>query len=83
MKTATMWKTAARWLQRVDPVTQSCSVTGCQGRPTLAVAGDRTGTTFMCVRHAVAWSESTLCRDYAQHNSGVSPTALSAWLNAG
>jgi hypothetical protein len=82
MKTAAMWKVAARWLRRVDTGTQPCSMTGCQERPTLAVAGDRTETTFMCVRHAVAWSESTLCRDYAQHNSGVSPAALSAWLNA-
>jgi hypothetical protein len=35
----------------------------------------------MCVRHALAWSESNLCRDIAQHNSGASSLALSAWVS--
>jgi hypothetical protein len=78
-----MWKVAARWLRRVDSGARSCSVDGCQARPTVAVAGDQSDTVFMCVHHAVAWSESALCRDYAQHNSGASPAALSAWLGAG
>jgi hypothetical protein len=37
---------------------------------------------MMCMRHALAWSESGLCRDVAQHNSGASLTALSEWLSA-
>jgi hypothetical protein len=82
MKTASMWKVAARWLRRVDARAEVCSVADCRDQPTIAVAGDASGATFMCVGHAVAWSESTLCRDYAQHNSGASPAALSAWLNA-
>jgi hypothetical protein len=36
----------------------------------------------MCLHHALAWSESGLCRDVAQHNSGASLAALSEWLSA-
>jgi hypothetical protein len=36
----------------------------------------------MCMRHALAWSESGLCRDVAQHNSSASLAALSEWLSA-
>ena len=35
----------------------------------------------MCMRHALAWSESGLCRDIAQHNSNASLAALSEWLS--
>jgi hypothetical protein len=80
MKTATMWRVAARWLRRVESSPRGCSVAGCRERPTLAVAGDQTETIFMCVHHAVAWSESALCHDYAQHNSRATPAALAAWL---
>jgi hypothetical protein len=45
------------------------------------VAGDETGIIRMCTSHALAWSESNLCRDVAQHNSGASPLALSLWLS--
>ena len=54
---------------------------GCEERPTLAVAGDEKEITVMCVRHALAWSESNLCRDIAQHDSGASSLALSAWVS--
>ncbi len=81
MKTASMCKTSAHWLRRVNIEATACSVQGCQVRPTIAVASDQAETTFMCVHHALAWSESTLFRDYAQHNSGVSAAALSAWLH--
>jgi hypothetical protein len=60
---------------------EGCSIKGCRGRPTIAVAGDESGTTRMCLHHAAAWSESNLCRDVAQHNSGASRLALSTWLN--
>jgi len=60
---------------------EGCSIKGCRGRPTIAVAGDESGTTLMCLHHAAAWSESNLCRDVAQHNSGASRLALSTWLN--
>ncbi len=82
MKTASMWKIAARWLRRVNAEATACSVQGCHERPTIAVAAEQAETTFMCVGHALAWSQSALCRDYAQHNSGVTPAALSAWLHA-
>ena len=36
----------------------------------------------MCMHHALAWSESGLCRDIAQHNSGASLDALSEWISA-
>jgi len=58
-----------------------CSVEGCGERPAMAVAGDESDTTFMCLHHAAAWSESSLCRDIAQHNSGASRLALSTWLH--
>jgi hypothetical protein len=81
MKTTAWTKQAARWLLgRSQARTQGCGVRGCQEQPTLAVAGDEVGTTVMCVRHALAWSESNLCRDIAQHDSGASPRALSAWI---
>lgn len=84
MKTANTWRISGRWLRRESGAqAKGCNVTGCRARPTIAVAGDESETTFMCTRHAVAWSESNLCRDYAQHNSGASPAALSAWLTAG
>lgn len=83
MKTAKTWRFAAWWLRREsEPRSNRCSVSGCQSWPTLAVAGDDSETTFLCRRHAMSWSESALCRDYAQHNSGVSATALRVWLNA-
>jgi hypothetical protein len=75
-----MLKGAARWLLGREDRTVGCGVEGCSGKPTIAVAGTKSNITFMCVRHAIAWSESSLCRDYAQHNSGASPAALSAWL---
>jgi hypothetical protein len=83
MKTANSWRFAAWWLRReTEPRSSGCSVSGCQAQPTLAVAGDDSGTTFLCREHVVSWTESNLCRDYAQHNSGVTPAALRAWLNA-
>jgi len=36
----------------------------------------------MCVSHALAWNNSGLCRDVAQHNSGASLTAMSQWIGA-
>ena len=75
-------KEAARWLLGSEARTNGCSVEGCNERHVLAVAGDASGTTMMCMRHALAWSESGLCRDVAQHNSGASLTALSEWLSA-
>jgi hypothetical protein len=44
------------------------------------VAGDGPDATMLCVRHALAWAESDLCRDFAVHNSSVSHDALSAWI---
>ncbi|MBN2574534.1 MAG: hypothetical protein JXP73_08200 [Deltaproteobacteria bacterium] len=60
---------------------EGCSVKGCAARPTLVMTGDESGTTRMCLRHAEAWSESSLCKDVAQHNSGASHLALSTWLD--
>jgi hypothetical protein len=84
MKTANAWRIAAWWLRRENGAhLKGCDVTGCPNKPAIAVAGDGSRTTFMCTHHAVAWSQSNLCRDYAQHNSGASPAALRAWLSAG
>jgi hypothetical protein len=82
---ATLWRASTHWLRRAGAAQPAaCSVRACRTQPTIAVAGgDGSKTRFMCAHHAVAWSESTLCRDYAQHNSAVGPTALSAWLTAG
>jgi hypothetical protein len=79
----TTWKESAdRRLRMAAPSpTATCSVHGCDGLPTIAVAGDEKETTRMCTQHALAWSQSSLCRDFAQHNSGASPLALSLWLN--
>ena len=79
MKKTKTWNNEAAWelLSRSN----DCSIKGCGGRPTIAVAGDESSTTLMCLHHAAAWSESNLCRDVAQHNSGASRLALSTWLN--
>ncbi len=86
MKMTKMWRDAARWLRgrNGDPEAEqrSCCVAGCQQGPTLTVAGDASGTSFMCVHHAVAWSESSLCSDVVQHNSKAGPRALALWLDA-
>ena len=78
-------KEAKTWSRESNPYRfggpQGCSVEGCDAHPTLVMAGDESGTARMCVRHAEAWSESSLCRDVAQHNSGASQLALSTWLN--
>jgi len=63
------------------PSFHACGVEGCETRPTVAVSGTESTTTFMCLRHATAWSESSLCRDVAQHDSSASHLALSTWLN--
>jgi hypothetical protein len=79
MKNIRTWnKEAARGLFRGS---EGCSVKACGARPAIAVAGDDSGTTFMCLHHAASWSESSLCRDVAQHNSAASRLALSTWLN--
>jgi hypothetical protein len=84
MRTMKLWKGTARWLlKKTEPLkveTAGCSVVGCQERPILAVAGNESRTTFMCVRHALAWSSSDFCENVAQHNSYGSPAALTAWL---
>jgi hypothetical protein len=81
MKTTQMWKGAAQWLLgRNETRAEGCSVQGCQEKRTVAVAGDDSGTTLMCTRHAVEWTESTLCRDFAQHNSDATFRSLSSWL---
>jgi hypothetical protein len=81
-KTKLSKEKAARWLRGSQEVrAEACSVPGCETRPTIAVAGDDGGATRMCTAHALAWSESNLCRDVAQHNSGASPLALSLWLS--
>jgi hypothetical protein len=46
------------------------------------VASDGSDATMLCVRHALAWAESDLCRDWAAHNSSVSHDALSVWIAA-
>jgi hypothetical protein len=81
MKTKEMLKGAARWLLGREDRKTGCSVEGCGEKPTIAVAGDSASTLRMCRRHAIAWTESSLCRDYAQHNSGAGSIALSTWLN--
>lgn len=63
------------------PPLHGCGVAGCSTRPTIAVSGTDSTITFMCLRHAAAWSESSLCRDVAQHDSRASRLALSTWLN--
>ena len=60
---------------------EGCSVKGCTAHPTLVMAGDESGTTRMCLRHAEAWSESSLCKDVARYNSSASSLALSTWLD--
>jgi hypothetical protein len=48
----------------------------------VAVAGHGPDATLMCLRHAVGWTESDLCRDVAAHNSRAALGALSLWAAA-
>lgn len=79
MKKLTM--SSAAGARGFPPSFPACGVEGCETRPTIAVSGTESTTTFMCLRHAAAWSESSLCRDVAQHDSSASHLALSTWLN--
>jgi len=82
MKTTRALKEAARRLLGSEARTSGCNVEGCKQERLIAVAGDASGTTMMCLGHALAWNNSGLCRDVAQHNSGASLTAMSEWLGA-
>lgn len=78
-----MWKTATRWLWGQRGLRESeCVVNGCEKKPVIVIAGAPDGTTRMCVPHALAWSESSLCHDYAQHNSGATDRAMSTWIES-
>lgn len=59
-----------------------CSVSGCTDEHLVVVAGDEKATTLMCSRHAMAWTQSSGCRDVAQHNSGAAMGSLLVWLTA-
>lgn len=45
-----------------------CRVPGCDGGPLMTVAGDGASLSVMCLRHALAWTDSTTCRDFAQYD---------------
>ena len=79
MKESRLWNRARA--RGPDDASESCSVEGCAARPTFVMAADGSGTTRMCLRHAKAWSDSSLCKDLAQHNSGATHLALSTWLD--
>ena len=82
METTSMWERVTRLLRgKNDAENKGCSAERCQTRPTIAIAVNDARTTFMCALHAIAWSESSLCRDVAQHNSSASPAALSSWIS--
>jgi len=83
MNTGTAIKRATAWLRSGQMPNSDCWVDGCDVKPTILVAGGQSRAVHMCAYHAIAWSESSLCRDVAQHNSGASLSALSAWMGGG
>jgi hypothetical protein len=81
MKNTQTWEKAVRWLLGSSKAqVEGCNVAGCQERLTIVVAGNASETTRLCPRHAIAWTESNLCKDFAQNNSGATLLALSSWL---
>jgi len=81
MKRTQAWKRAVRWLLGSSKTqVEGCNVAGCQERTTIVVAGNASGTTRLCLRHAMAWTDSNLCKDFAQNNSATTFVALSSWL---
>ncbi len=48
--------------------TDVCRVPGCDGGPLMTVACDGASVSVMCVRHAIAWTDSITCRDLAQYD---------------
>jgi hypothetical protein len=84
--TRKLWRALSRRLANtVGPRNpyRRCSVQAPHNGPLIAVAGEGSHATMMCVSHAMAWAESDLCRDWAANNSSVSRDALSAWIAAG
>jgi hypothetical protein len=59
-----------------------CDVPAEHRGPLVAVAGHGSEVTLLCVRHAMDWAESDLCRDVAANNSKASLGALSQWIAA-
>jgi hypothetical protein len=82
----TLWKALSGRLSR-EHITESdqiaCCATGEHRGPLIAVAGNGQSTARMCTHHAMAWAESNLCRDVAEHNSSASLAAMSLWVSSG
>jgi hypothetical protein len=57
----------------------ACGVPGCDGGPLVAVASDGANLTMMCLRHAIAWTDSRTCQDLAQYDEGGYFSHLTGW----
>lgn len=57
-----------------------CSVSGCDAEPLMAVVSDGDRLNVMCLRHALAWTESTTCRDFAQYDESGYFGHLADWV---
>ena len=83
--TTKLWRALARRFAHTVSTRRPrhrCSIKAPHDGPLIAVASDGSDATMLCVRHALAWAESDLCRDWAAHNSSVSHGALSVWIAA-
>ncbi len=64
-------------LSRIE---RGCRVSGCQSHTTVVVGADEHEVVRLCLRHAKAWSNSDLCRDYAANGHRNSLRVLAKWI---
>jgi hypothetical protein len=58
-----------------------CRVSGCHAGFTVVVGADGHEVIRLCLRHAKAWSDSDLCRDYAANGHKNSLRVLAKWIS--
>jgi hypothetical protein len=65
-------------LSRIE---HGCRVSGCHDGSTVVVGADKHEVIRLCLRHAKAWSNSDLCRDYAANGHKNSLRVLAKWIS--
>jgi hypothetical protein len=84
MKRTNLWKAlSGRLFRERSPKSDQaiCCVAGEHHGRLIAVASNDQVTIMMCMRHAMAWSDSDLCRDLARNNSGACLKAMALWAS--
>ncbi len=64
-------------LSRIE---RGCRVSGCHDGSTVVIGSDGQDVIRLCLRHAKAWSNSDLCRDFAANGHTDSLRVLAKWI---